>query len=140
MEGHVLVGPGAQVPAEMGLPSVNRLGCGQGCLFVPLVFLSDLPPTPPQRGSQAGQEPGPAFPERWAERGGLTFLLPVSVTSRRLCLCQLSIGSVRRGSRRWPASLVSCDWVGTRGYDLALVLAPWVWVSRVLACRASSNF
>uniref|UniRef100_A0A8C0AAY8 acetyl-CoA C-acetyltransferase n=1 Tax=Bos mutus grunniens TaxID=30521 RepID=A0A8C0AAY8_BOSMU len=25
------------------------------------------------------------------------------VTFRRLCLCQLSIGSVRRGSRRWPA-------------------------------------
>uniref|UniRef100_A0A8C6G1M6 acetyl-CoA C-acetyltransferase n=1 Tax=Moschus moschiferus TaxID=68415 RepID=A0A8C6G1M6_MOSMO len=25
------------------------------------------------------------------------------VTSRRLCLCQLSIDSVRRGSRQWPA-------------------------------------
>lgn len=92
MEGHVLAGPGAQAPAEMDLPSVNRLECGQGCLFVPLVFLSDLPPTPPQRGSQAGQEPRLAFPEHWQREGadslascfsGIPETVPLSAVNRQ---------------------------------------------------------
>ena len=58
MEGHVLAGPRAQAPAEMGSNSVNRLECGQGCLLVPLVFLSALPQLPNKGAVWLARSPG----------------------------------------------------------------------------------
>lgn len=66
--------------------------------FVPLVFASS-------DGAVLLTWSTGLFPLRaWQGRGADSVVsLSVSVTSQKLCLCPLSIDSVRRGSRQWPA-------------------------------------
>lgn len=88
-----------QVSLEIGSAQCGSgLEWGQGCW----VCSSGL--CTPSWGSHIGQEHSPAFCGSLAWEGGLTVVSPsVSVTSQRLYLCPLSIDSVLRGSRQWPA-------------------------------------
>ena len=73
MEGHVLVGPWGASTCRDGFEQCESPRMRAGLPVGSPGLSVRPPPAPPQRGGQAGQEPRLAFPESWAERGGLTF-------------------------------------------------------------------